>query len=124
MALFLERAAAAGAALEPGTALLADVAELCRRLDGLPLAIELAAARTRSIAPGDLLGVVDQRLDVLRRNRGAGDRHDSMRAAIELSTSLLNSGRAPLLPAPRRVHGPVRPGARHGRRRRCRPRTG
>jgi predicted ATPase len=90
VALFLERAAAAGAALEPGTALLADVAELCRRLDGLPLAIELAAARTRSIAPGDLLGVVDQRLDVLRRNRGAGDRHDSMRAAIELSTSLLN----------------------------------
>ena len=89
--LFLERAAAAGAALEPGPALLADVAELCRRLDGLPLAIELAAARTRSIAPGDLLGVVDQRLDVLRRNRGAGDRHDSMRAAIELSTSLLNS---------------------------------
>ena len=91
VALFLERAASAGAALEPGTALLADVAELCRRLDGLPLAIELAAARTRSIAPGDLLGVVDQRLDVLRRNRGAGDRHDSMRAAIELSTSLLNS---------------------------------
>jgi predicted ATPase len=90
VALFLERAASAGAALEPGTALLADVAELCRRLDGLPLAIELAAARTRSIAPGDLLGVVDQRLDVLRRNRGAGDRHDSMRAAIELSTSLLN----------------------------------
>jgi predicted ATPase len=91
VALFLERAAAAGAALEPGTALLADVAELCRRLDGLPLAIELAAARTRSIAPGDLLGVVDQRLDVLRRHRGAGDRHDSMRAAIELSTSLLSS---------------------------------
>jgi predicted ATPase len=90
VALFLERAAAAGASLEPGTALLADVAELCRRLDGLPLAIELAAARTRSIAPGDLLGVVDQRLDILRRNRGADEPHDSMRAAIELSTSLLN----------------------------------
>ena len=72
VALFLERAAAAGAALEPGPALLGDVAELCRRLDGLPLAIELAAARTRAIAPGDLLGVVDQRLDVLRRNRGGG----------------------------------------------------
>jgi predicted ATPase len=91
VALFLERAASAGASLEPGTPLLADVAELCRRLDGLPLAIELAAARTRSIAPGDLLGVVDQRLDVLRRNRGAGHRHDSMRAAIELSTSLLST---------------------------------
>ena len=91
VALFLERAASAGASLQTGTTLLADVAELCRRLDGLPLAIELAAVRTRSIAPGDLLGVVDQRLDVLRRNRGTGDRHDSMRAAIELSTSLLNA---------------------------------
>ena len=89
VALFLERAAAAGAMLEPGPALLGDVAELCHRLDGLPLAIELAAARTRAIAPGDLLQVVDQRLDVLRRSRRAGDRHDSMRAAIEVSTSLL-----------------------------------
>jgi predicted ATPase len=89
VALFLERAAAAGATFEPTTALLSDVAELCRRLDGLPLAIELAAARTRAISPGDLLAVFDQRLDVLRRSRTAGDRHDSMRAAIELSTGLL-----------------------------------
>ena len=48
--LFLERAAAAGAALDESPALLTDVAELCRRLDGLPLAIELAAARTRALA--------------------------------------------------------------------------
>jgi predicted ATPase len=89
VALFLERAAAAGANLEPSTGLLADVAELCRRLDGLPLAIELAAARTRAISPGDLLTVVDQRLDLLRRTHADGARHQSMRAAIELSTSLL-----------------------------------
>ncbi|MGK2948963.1 MAG: ATP-binding protein [Acidimicrobiales bacterium] len=87
--LFLARAAAAGASLSPGPRLLADVGELCRRLDGLPLAIELAAARTRAIAPSELLAVLDERLDVLRRSRGSGDRHDSMRAAIEVSTALL-----------------------------------
>lgn len=87
--LFLDRAEAAGAVLVPTPRLLADVGELCRRLDGLPLAIELAAARTRAIAPRDLLAVVDQRLDLLRRSRVAGDRHDSMRAAIEVSTAML-----------------------------------
>jgi predicted ATPase len=85
--LFVERAAAAGA--EPPDD-LGDVAELCARLDGLPLAIELAAARARSIAPGELLRAVDQRLDLLRRSDGRGDRHDSMRAAIEVSTGLLD----------------------------------
>jgi non-specific serine/threonine protein kinase len=87
--LFLDRADAAGAVLVPTPRLLTDIGELCRRLDGLPLAIELAAARTRAIAPGDLLAVVDQRLDLLRRSRSAGDRHDSMRAAIEVSTAML-----------------------------------
>ena len=87
--LFLERAAAAGAVLGDDPHLVADVAELCRRLDGLPLAIELAAARTRALAPADLLEVVDQRLDVLRRTRHVGDRHDTMRAAIEVSTAVL-----------------------------------
>ena len=88
--LFLDRAHAAGASLEPDATLLADVGELCRKLDGLPLAIELAAARTRAIAPADLLEVVDERLDLLRRTTSFGDRHDSMRAAIEISTSLLS----------------------------------
>ena len=87
--LFLERAAAAGAVVGHDPQVIADVAELCRRLDGLPLAIELAAARTRALAPGDLLEVVDQRIDVLRRTRHVGDRHDTMRAAIEVSTAVL-----------------------------------
>ena len=89
--LFLDRAHAAGASLEPDAAVLADVGELCRRLDGLPLAIELAAARTRAIAPADLLEAVDERLQLLRRTTSSGDRHDSMRAAIEISTSLLSA---------------------------------
>ena len=89
--LFLDRAHAAGARFEPSSRLLSDVGELCRRLDGLPLAIELAAARTRAIAPGELLAVVDQRLSLLRRSRDSGARHDSMEAAIEVSTSLLSA---------------------------------
>ena len=68
--------------------MLDDVAELCRRLDGLPLAIELAAARTRALAPGDLLEVVDERLDVLGHRAGEPLR-DTMRAAIEVSTHAL-----------------------------------
>jgi hypothetical protein len=94
--LFLERAAAAGAVFDRTPDVLADVGALCRRLDGLPLAIELAAARSRGIAPGDLLSAVDVRLDLLRRTRQDGAGHDSMRAAIELSTSLLTTGDAEL----------------------------
>ncbi len=70
--LFLQRAAEAGAALGADTRALADVGELCRRLDGLPLAIELAAARSRGLSPSDLLAVVDSRLDLLRRCRRVG----------------------------------------------------
>ena len=88
--LFLDRAHAAGATLDPSPRLLGEIGELCRRLDGLPLAIELAAARARAIAPSEFLEVVDERLDLLRRTTGSGDRHDSMRAAIEVSTSLLS----------------------------------
>ena len=85
--LFLERARAAGAELDHDQRMLEDVAALCRRLDGLPLAIELAAARTRAVAPGDLLEVVDERLDVLGHR--AGSRRDAMRATIEVSTHAL-----------------------------------
>ena len=90
VALFLERSAAAGAPIEDRPDALEPVAELCRRLDGLPLAIELAAARSRAISPIDLLGAVDERLDLLRRRADAGDRHDSIRAAIDVSIALLD----------------------------------
>jgi predicted ATPase len=89
--LFLARAKAAGASglLDGETA--ADVAKLCRRLDGLPLAIELAAARTRSLAPAEILGHLDRRLDVItsRRQRGLA-RHRSLEAAIGWSYDRLS----------------------------------
>jgi predicted ATPase len=54
-ALFVDRALAAGAGWERTDEVVAAIQELCRRLDGLPLAIELAAARTRALSPVELL---------------------------------------------------------------------
>ncbi len=67
------------------------VAELCRRLDGVPLAIELAAARTRAMAPAEVLDRLVAGLDVLDRPRRRGARrHQSLRAAIGWSYDLLD----------------------------------
>jgi predicted ATPase/DNA-binding winged helix-turn-helix (wHTH) protein len=80
----LARAAGAGWSLDDGTR--RDVDRLVRALDGLPLAIELAAARMRAMTPGDLLELLDRRLDLLAQPSGVGDdRHSSLRAAIDAS---------------------------------------
>jgi predicted ATPase/DNA-binding SARP family transcriptional activator len=66
------------------------VAELCRRLDGLPLAIELAAARVRSLAPDDLVARLDQRFKLLTRGSGNSfERHQTLRTTIDWSYDLL-----------------------------------
>ncbi|MES9540696.1 LuxR C-terminal-related transcriptional regulator [Actinomadura sp. NPDC000600] len=84
--LFLDRAAAA----DPGfTAARADVAEICRRLDGMPLAIELAAARGASLGAGGLLSALDDVLRLLAGGRGPVERHRSLRAVIRWSHDLL-----------------------------------
>jgi predicted ATPase/serine/threonine protein kinase len=90
VALFLERARAArpSFALTPENAMA--VCEICRRLDGLPLAIELAAARVRFLSAKDLLGRLDRRLKLLT---GGSDerpeRQQTMRGAVAWSYDLL-----------------------------------
>ena len=87
--LFAERARA----VRPDFALDGDrttVAEICTRLDSLPLAIELAAARVNLLPPPKLLERLDQRLSVLTGGaRDAPERHQTLRAAIDWSFGLL-----------------------------------
>jgi predicted ATPase/class 3 adenylate cyclase len=88
--LFHARAetAAPGAQLDPAAAV---VARICRRLDCLPLAIELAAARIRLLTPEQLLARLDRRLPVLTGGpRDLPARQRGMRAAIEWSHDLLD----------------------------------
>jgi len=83
VALFCERALQA----EP----LEAVEEICRRLDGLPLAIELAAARTRTMPPDKLLARLEQRLPLLTGGlRDAPERQRTLRATLEWSYDLLS----------------------------------
>jgi len=66
------------------------VAELCARLDGMPLAIELAAARSASLGAGGLLAALDDHLRLLAGGRGPDERHRSLRAVIGWSHDLLD----------------------------------
>jgi predicted ATPase/class 3 adenylate cyclase len=84
--LFVERARAAGVELGHDP----NVAELCRRLEELPLALELAAARTVVFAPKQLLARLGQRLDLLKGDRDADPRQRTLRATIEWSYQLLD----------------------------------
>jgi predicted ATPase len=89
-ALFMDRARRARADLVLTPDDEAAVVQICRRLDGLPLAIELAAARMRILEPAALLQRLDHSLDVL--TAGARDqpgRHQALRATIAWSHSLL-----------------------------------
>jgi predicted ATPase/DNA-binding CsgD family transcriptional regulator len=90
--LFTERAAAASGTFELTAANQVAVAELCRRLDGLPLAIELAAVRTRVLAVEQILGRLADRFSLLTGgSRGALPRHQTLRTTIEWSHDLLSA---------------------------------
>ena len=84
--LFLERARAIRADVGDSAA----VRELIGRLDGLPLAIELAAARVKLLGPEQLLERIGQRLDLLTGGRDADERHATLRATIAWSYDLLD----------------------------------
>ena len=66
-----------------------EIGELCARLDNLPLAVELAAARTKALSPAQVLDRLSDRLDLLQGGRDADPRQQTLRATIEWSYDLL-----------------------------------
>jgi predicted ATPase/DNA-binding SARP family transcriptional activator len=88
--LFVERAQAANSDFLVSEQNASAVAELCRRLDGLPLAIELAAARTKLLAPATLLKRLGNRLQLLTGGRrDAPERQQTLRTTLDWSHDLL-----------------------------------
>jgi predicted ATPase/DNA-binding SARP family transcriptional activator len=95
--LFVERAAAAGPTISLTKENARTIARICERVEGLPLAVELAAVRTRVMTPDDLLRHLERRLTFL--NSGPGDvpaRQQTIRATIEWSHDLLSQPEAAL----------------------------
>ena len=98
MQLFVERARAADADFVLGAANGAAVGQVCRRLDGVPLAIELAAARVTSMSPAELASALDRRFDLLAGGRRrAVKRQQTLRATIDWSYDLLDEWQQRLL---------------------------
>ena len=89
--LFVERAQPIGGSFDLTSENAGAVAAVCRRLDGLPLALELAAARLRLLSPDALLERLDHALDVLTSGpRDTPERQQTLRATIDWSHSLLD----------------------------------
>ncbi len=88
--LFAERAQAASSEFVLDAANTGAVIEICRRLDGIPLAIELAAARVPAMSPADIAGHLDERFRLLTGGRRtAVERHQTLRAAVAWSYDVL-----------------------------------
>jgi len=96
--LFVERAAAATGTFELTSANQVAVANVCRRLDGLPLAIELAAVRTRVLSVEQILERLGDRFSLLvGGGRAAIPRHQTLETTIAWSHDLLSAGERTLL---------------------------
>ncbi len=98
VALFVDRARTQGVSLAADGQTAALVVSICRRLDGMPLAIELAAARLRSLSLASLHDRLDQRFHLLTGgSRAALQRQQTLRATVDWSYSLLNGAEQSLL---------------------------
>jgi predicted ATPase/DNA-binding SARP family transcriptional activator len=96
--LFLERGRALRRDLAATATDMTTVARICRELDGLPLAIELAAARAKALSVDDIAGRLDDRFRFLRSWRPlAAPRHQTLRATIDWSYELLEADERELL---------------------------
>jgi predicted ATPase/class 3 adenylate cyclase len=89
--LFMDRAVSVDPAFTLDDTNAASVADICRRLDGIPLAIELAAARIGAMGPNDIASLLDERFRLLTGGRRrAVERHHTLRAAVDWSYQLLD----------------------------------
>ncbi|HEY1737672.1 MAG TPA: hypothetical protein VGI86_03125, partial [Acidimicrobiia bacterium] len=104
VALFVTRATAAGASLRVDDR--TRIAEVCARLDGMPLAIELAAARCATLGLDGIAGALGDRLRLLAGARGAEDRHRSIRTVLDWSYELLDDDERAVARWIAAFHGP------------------
>jgi predicted ATPase len=93
--LFVERASAVAPAVSLDRD--ADIIEICRRLDGIPLAIELAASRLLSMTVTEVRDLLDNRFRLLVGSRRGLERHQTLRHAVQWSYDLLNTDEKTLL---------------------------
>ena len=92
VALFVARAQAADPRLQPTSSQFITIADICRRLDGMPLAIELAAARVRLLGVDGVRARIDERFNILTGGtRSVLRRHQTLRATLEWSHQLLSA---------------------------------
>jgi non-specific serine/threonine protein kinase len=107
--LFVDRARNVRPGFDIGPRNLPAVIAICRRLDGMPLAIELAAARASTLTPGEIIARLDDRLRLLTGgSRDADARHRTLRATIDWSYELLDASDRTLLQRLSIFAGPVR----------------
>ena len=91
VSLFVQRATAARGDFCLTAGNVSAIGEICRRLDGVPLAIELAAARVAALRPAEMVGLLDERFRLLTRGRtDAAGRHQTLQATVEWSYALLS----------------------------------
>jgi predicted ATPase len=91
LALFVDRARAVDPGFESsGAGVIEAIDEVCRRLDGIPLAIELAAARTIAVSVPELRDRLDDRFRLLSGSRRGLERHQTLRHAVQWSYDLLD----------------------------------